>query len=35
MIKHWPGDGAGEGAENPHSETGKYAVYPGGQFETH
>lgn len=35
MIKHWPGDGAGEGGRESHSETGKYAVYPGGQFETH
>jgi len=35
MIKHWPGDGPGEGGRESHSETGKYAVYPGGQFETH
>lgn len=35
MIKHWPGDGMGESGRESHSETGKYAVYPGGQFETH
>lgn len=35
MIKHWPGDGAAEGGRESHAEVGKYAVYPGGQFDTH
>ncbi|WP_162632548.1 glycoside hydrolase family 3 protein [Paraliobacillus zengyii] len=35
MIKHWPGDGAGDSGRESHSETGEYTVYPGGQFETH
>lgn len=35
MIKHWPGDGAGEGGRESHAEVGNTAVYPGGQFETH
>lgn len=34
MMKHWPGDGVGEGGREAHSKYGKYAVYPGGQFNT-
>ncbi len=29
-IKHFPGDGAGEGGREAHHDYGKYAVYPGG-----
>jgi len=32
MIKHWPGDGAGEGGREAHLNAGKYAVYPGNNF---
>lgn len=35
MIKHFPGDGAGEGGRESHDFYGKYTVYPGGQFYTH
>lgn len=35
MIKHWPGDGAGEGGRESHAEVGNTTVFPGGQFETH
>ncbi|AGF59116.1 beta-glucosidase [Clostridium saccharoperbutylacetonicum] len=35
MIKHWPGDGAGEGGRESHMMTGKYAVYPGNNFSEH
>ena len=35
MIKHFPGDGAGEGGRESHMFTGKYAVYPGNNFEEH
>lgn len=35
MIKHFPGDGAGEGGRESHTRAGKYAVYPGGNFEEH
>lgn len=34
MIKHWPGDGAGEGGRESHRASGKYTVYPGDAFET-
>lgn len=34
MVKHWPGGGSGEGGRDAHFDYGKYAVYPGGQFET-
>ncbi len=34
MIKHWPGDGAGEGGREGHAFSGNAQVYPGGQFET-
>lgn len=33
MIKHWPGDGAGEGGRESHMNAGKYAVYPGKNFK--
>lgn len=35
MAKHWPGGGTGEGGRDAHYGNGKYAVYPGGCFETH
>ena len=34
MMKHWPGDGVGEGGREAHSKYGKYAVYPGHNFKT-
>lgn len=35
MIKHWPGDGTGENGRESHLYSGKYAVYPGDNFEEH
>lgn len=35
MVKHWPGGGSGEGGRDAHYGFGKYAVYPGGNFEEH
>ena len=35
MVKHWPGGGSGEGGRDAHFGYGKYAVYPGGNFEEH
>ncbi|MCK8493475.1 glycoside hydrolase family 3 protein [Spirosoma sp. RP8] len=35
MVKHWPGGGSGEGGRDAHYGYGKYAVYPGNNFETH
>ena len=35
MIKHWPGGGSGEGGRDAHYAYGKYAVYPGANFEEH
>lgn len=35
MVKHWPGGGSGEGGRDAHFGCGKYAVYPGGNFEEH
>jgi beta-glucosidase len=35
MVKHWPGGGSGEGGRDAHYGYGKYAVYPGGNFEEH
>ncbi|MFT4295866.1 MAG: glycoside hydrolase family 3 N-terminal domain-containing protein [Micropruina sp.] len=35
MIKHWPGDGAGEGGRESHLNAGKYAVYPGNNYAEH
>jgi len=35
MVKHWPGGGAGEGGRDAHYGFGKYAVYPGNNFDQH
>lgn len=35
MVKHFPGGGSGEGGRDAHYAYGKYAVYPGGNFEEH
>jgi beta-glucosidase len=35
MVKHWPGGGTGEAGRDAHYGFGKYAVYPGNNFETH
>lgn len=35
MIKHFPGDGAGEGGRESHTNAGKYAVFPGGAQDEH
>ncbi|MDR2869813.1 MAG: glycoside hydrolase family 3 C-terminal domain-containing protein [Deferribacteraceae bacterium] len=35
MIKHWPGDGAGENGRESHTFPGKYTVYPGNNYEAH
>ena len=35
MVKHWPSGGPEEGGRDAHFNYGKYAVYPGGCFETH
>jgi beta-glucosidase len=35
MVKHWPGGGAGEGGRDAHYGFGKYAVYPGNNFNEH
>lgn len=35
MAKHWPGGGAGEAGRDAHFGRGKYAVYPGGNYELH
>ncbi len=35
MVKHWPGGGSGEGGRDAHYGYGKYAVYPGSNFEKH
>ncbi len=34
MIKHWPSGGPEEGGRDAHYSYGKYAVYPGNNFET-
>ncbi len=34
MVKHWPGGGSGEAGRDAHYGFGKYAVYPGNNFET-
>ncbi len=34
MVKHWPGGGPEEGGRDAHFGYGKYAVYPGNNFET-
>jgi beta-glucosidase len=33
MVKHWPGGGSGEAGRDAHYGFGKYAVYPGKNFE--
>jgi beta-glucosidase len=35
MVKHWPGGGPGESGRDAHYGYGKYAVYPGNNFNTH
>ena len=35
MVKHWPSGGPEEGGRDGHWAFGKYAVYPGNNFETH
>ena len=35
MVKHWPSGGPEEGGRDAHFNYGKYAVYPGGAFESH
>lgn len=35
MVKHWPGGGMGESGRDAHYSFGKYAVYPGKNFEEH
>ncbi len=35
MVKHWPGGGSGEGGRDAHYGFGKYAVYPGNNFQEH
>lgn len=35
MVKHWPSGGPEEGGRDGHWAFGKYAVYPGNNFEEH
>lgn len=35
MVKHWPGGGSGEAGRDAHFGYGKYAIYPGNNFEQH
>jgi len=35
MIKHFAGDGPGEGGRESHTAAGKYGVYPGGNLAEH
>lgn len=35
QVKHFPGDGAGEGGRESHANLGKFNVFPGGAFTTH
>lgn len=35
MIKHWPSGGPEEGGRDGHFAYGKFAVYPGNNFEMH
>ena len=35
MVKHWPSGGPEEAGRDAHYNYGKYAVYPGGAFDTH
>jgi beta-glucosidase len=34
MVKHWPGGGPEEGGRDAHFAYGKFAVYPGNDFQT-
>lgn len=35
MVKHWPGGGTVESGRDAHWAFGKYAIYPGKNFQTH
>lgn len=35
MVKHWPGGAPCEAGRDAHYGKGKFAVYPGGNFELH
>lgn len=35
MVKHWPSGGPEEGGRDGHFAYGKFAVYPGGNFQEH
>lgn len=35
MVKHWPGGGSGEAGRDAHYAYGKFAVYPGNNFDDH
>ena len=35
MVKHWPGGGSGESGRDAHYAYGKFAVYPGNNFDEH
>lgn len=35
MVKHWPGGAPCESGRDAHYGRGKFAVYPGGNFELH
>lgn len=35
MVKHWPSGGPEEGGRDGHFAYGKFAVYPGNNFEEH
>ena len=35
MVKHWPGGGPEEAGRDGHFAYGKFAVYPGNNFQTH
>lgn len=35
MVKHWPGGGPEEGGRDAHFAYGKFAVYPGNNFNIH
>jgi len=35
MVKHWPSGGPEEAGRDGHFAYGKFAVYPGGHFDTH
>ena len=34
MVKHWPSGGPEEGGRDAHFAYGKFAVYPGNNFQT-